>query len=148
MVVTVHGDLDIVSSPQLDEMQERLFQATLVKLKPSSTTSGWRRYWPRTNPAFHAWWRTGFTAIAVSLAVGRVLPVLAPHSTRWPYVVIGVGFGLYGIALIAYGTRRIAILNAEIGVPPQDRPALRSMAALAVVGVLLGIGTIVLILVQ
>ena len=64
-----------------------------------------------------AWWRTGFTAIAVSLAVGRVLPVLAPHSTRWPYVVIGVGFGLYGIALIAYGTRRIATLNAEIGVP-------------------------------
>jgi uncharacterized membrane protein YidH (DUF202 family) len=95
-----------------------------------------------------AWWRTGFTAIAVSLAVGRVLPVLAPHSTRWPYVVIGVGFGLYGIALIAYGTRRIATLNAEIGVPTQDRPALRAMAVLAVVGVLLGIGTIVLILVQ
>ena len=95
-----------------------------------------------------AWWRTGFTAIAVSLAVGRVLPVLAPHSTRWPYVVIGVGFGLYGIALIAYGTRRVATLNDEIGVPAQDRPALRSMAVLAVVGVLLGIGTIVLILVQ
>ncbi len=63
-----------------------------------------------------AWWRTGFTAIAVALAVGRVLPELAPHSTRWPYVVIGVGFGLYGIALIAYGTRRIAALDAEVGV--------------------------------
>jgi uncharacterized membrane protein YidH (DUF202 family) len=95
-----------------------------------------------------AWWRTGFTAIAVALAVGRVLPVLAPHSTRWPYVVIGVGFGLYGIALIAFGTRRIATLNAELGIPDQDRPALRSMTVLAVVGVLLGIGTVVLILVQ
>ncbi len=95
-----------------------------------------------------AWWRTGFTAIAVALAVGRVLPELAPHSTRWPYVVIGIGFGLYGIALIAFGTRRIATLNHELGVPAKDRPALRSMAVLAVVGVLLGIGTIVLILVQ
>jgi putative membrane protein len=95
-----------------------------------------------------AWWRTGFTAIAVALAVGRVLPVLAPHSTRWPYLVIGVGFGLYGIALIVFGTRRIATLNAEIGIPEQDRPALRSMGILAAVGVLLGIGTVVLILVQ
>jgi uncharacterized membrane protein YidH (DUF202 family) len=95
-----------------------------------------------------AWWRTGFTAIAVALALGRVLPVLAPHSTRWPYVVIGVGFGLYGIALIAFGTHRIATLNSDLGIPPRDRPALRSMTVLAVVGVLLGIGTVVLILVQ
>jgi len=95
-----------------------------------------------------AWWRTGFTAIAVALALGRVLPVLAPHSTRWPYVVIGVGFGLYGIALIAFGTRRIATLNAELGIPEQDRPVLRAMGILAAVGVLLGIGTVVLILIQ
>lgn len=95
-----------------------------------------------------AWWRTGFTAIAVALAVGRVVPELTPHSTRWPYVLIGIGFALYGIALIAFGTRRIGALNAEIGVAPQDRPALRSMAVLAVVGALLGIGTIVLIIVQ
>jgi uncharacterized membrane protein YidH (DUF202 family) len=94
-----------------------------------------------------AWWRTGFTAIAVALAVGRVLPELA-DSPRWPYVVIGVGFGLYGIALIAYGTRRIAMLDGEIGVSPLDRPAMRSMALLALVGVVLGVGSIVLILVQ
>jgi uncharacterized membrane protein YidH (DUF202 family) len=95
-----------------------------------------------------AWWRTGFTAIAVALAVGRVLPELATDSPRWPYVLIGVGFGLYGVALIAYGTRRVAALNREIGVPPQDRPALRSMGVLAAVGVVLGLGSIVLIVVQ
>jgi uncharacterized membrane protein YidH (DUF202 family) len=95
-----------------------------------------------------AWWRTGFTAIAVALAVGRVLPELAPHSTRWPYVVIGIGFGLYGIALIVFGTHRIATLDAELGIPERDRPALRSMGALAVIGVLLGLATIILILVQ
>jgi uncharacterized membrane protein YidH (DUF202 family) len=95
-----------------------------------------------------AWWRTGFTAIAVALAVGRVVPELTPHSTKWPYVVIGIGFAVYGIVLIAYGTRRIATLDLEIGLAPQDRPALRSMAALAIVGALLGIGTIALIVVQ
>jgi len=95
-----------------------------------------------------AWWRTGFTAIAVALALGRVVPALTPHSTRWPYVVIGCGFSLYGIALIVFGTRRIATLNAEIGASPQDRPALRVMGILAAVGVLLGIATVVLIVIQ
>jgi uncharacterized membrane protein YidH (DUF202 family) len=95
-----------------------------------------------------AWWRTGFTAIAVALAVGRVLPDLAHHSARWPYVVVGIGFALYGIALIGFGTRRIEALNHEIGVPAPDRPVMRSMVVLAVVGVVLGLATIVLILVQ
>jgi uncharacterized membrane protein YidH (DUF202 family) len=95
-----------------------------------------------------AWWRTGFTAIAVALAVGRVLPELAPHSARWPYVVVGLGFAVYGIALIAFGTRRIEKMNAEIGVPGPDRSAMRSMGVLAGVGVLLGFATIVLIIAQ
>lgn len=95
-----------------------------------------------------AWWRTGFTAIAVALAVGRVLPELAPHSTRWPYVVIGAGFGLYGIALLLVGTRRITALDAELGVVPAERPARRAVDVLAAVGVVLGIATIVLILTQ
>jgi uncharacterized membrane protein YidH (DUF202 family) len=95
-----------------------------------------------------AWWRTGFTAIAVALAVGRVLPDLAENATRWPYVVVGIGFDLYGIALIGYGTRRIGTLNHEIGVPAADRPAMRSIVALAAVGVLLGMATIALIITQ
>lgn len=95
-----------------------------------------------------AWWRTGFTAIAVALAVGRVLPELAGHSTRWPYVVLGIGFALYGIALIAFGTRRIEALDRELGVPERDRPVMRSMVGLAVVGVVLGIATIALIVAE
>ena len=53
-----------------------------------------------------AWWRTGLTALAVALGVGRLLPELAPHETRWPFVAIGVAFAVYGIALFLYGTRR------------------------------------------
>ena len=95
-----------------------------------------------------AWWRTGFTAIAVAIAVGRVLPALVHHAASWPYVVVGIGFALYGIALIGFGTRRIEALNREIGIPAPDRSVMRSMLVLAVVGVVLGLATIVLIVVR
>jgi putative membrane protein len=95
-----------------------------------------------------AWWRTGFTAIAVALAVGRLIPELTDRSTRWPYVLLGIAFALYGIVLIIFGTRRIEALNDELGVPAPARTAMRSMTVLAVLGVLLGIATIALILVQ
>jgi uncharacterized membrane protein YidH (DUF202 family) len=51
-----------------------------------------------------AWWRTGLAAIAVALGVGRVVPELDKSATRWPYVVAGVGFALWGILAIAYGS--------------------------------------------
>jgi uncharacterized membrane protein YidH (DUF202 family) len=95
-----------------------------------------------------AWWRTGFTALAVALGVGRVVPELSHNATRWPYVVLGIAFALYAIALIGFGTRRIAALDREIGVSPADRPAARAMSALAAVGVILGFATIALIIAQ
>lgn len=50
-----------------------------------------------------AWWRTGFAAVGFALAVGRLLPSVA-HLSRGPFVVIGVGWGLLGRALIALGS--------------------------------------------
>jgi uncharacterized membrane protein YidH (DUF202 family) len=95
-----------------------------------------------------AWWRTGFTAIAAALALGRVVPALVHNGTRWPYVVVGLGFALYGIALIVFGTRRIRGFNDQIGVAGPDRAQERPLLVLAAVGVLLGVATIVLIIVQ
>jgi putative membrane protein len=51
-----------------------------------------------------AWWRTGLTALAVALGVGRVVPELSGSAERWPYVIAGVGFAIWGIVAIAYGT--------------------------------------------
>ncbi len=95
-----------------------------------------------------AWWRTGFTAIAAALALGRVVPALIDNGTRWPYVVVGLGFALYGIVLIIFGTRRIHKLGLELGVAEPDRSSERQMLGLAAVGVALGVATIVLIIVQ
>lgn len=95
-----------------------------------------------------AWWRTGFTAIAAALALGRVVPALLHNGTRWPYVVVGLGFALYGIALIGFGTQRIRRLYKEIGVPEPDRRDERATLVLAGVGVALGVATIALIIAQ
>ena len=63
-----------------------------------------------------AWLRTGFTAFAVALGVGNVVPALT-DARRWPFVVVGSGFALLGIGLVAvghhrYGTRGDRILTA------------------------------------
>jgi putative membrane protein len=94
-----------------------------------------------------AWWRTGLTALAVALGVGRLLPELAPHQTRWPFVAIGVAFAVYGIALFLYGTRRSGERDASLLGGPGGSSD-RALLALTVAGVLLGIASMVLILTQ
>jgi putative membrane protein len=89
-----------------------------------------------------AWWRTGLTAIAVALAVGRLLPELAKHQTRWPYVLLGVGFALYGIAMFVLGTHRLGALGRR---PAGDD---RVLIGLMGSGVILGLGTLALIVAQ
>ncbi|HEV8450476.1 MAG TPA: DUF202 domain-containing protein, partial [Gaiellales bacterium] len=34
-----------------------------------------------------AWWRTGLTSLAVSLAAGKVVPQLSNAQRTWPYQV-------------------------------------------------------------
>jgi NhaP-type Na+/H+ or K+/H+ antiporter len=49
------------------------------------------------------------TAFAVSLGAGKLVPALT-DETRWPYVVVGAGFALLGVAFVAYGA---AVLPPE-----------------------------------
>ncbi|HEY0276922.1 MAG TPA: DUF202 domain-containing protein [Solirubrobacterales bacterium] len=86
-----------------------------------------------------AWWRTGLTAIAVALGVGRLLPELAPQVTRWPYAALGVGFALYGICLFVFGTRRLGAFGSLESA--EDRMLVGFMGA----GVILGLATLAVI---
>ena len=52
-----------------------------------------------------AWWRTGFAAIAVALAVGRLLPDIA-HLRRGPFVALGIGWVIVACGLLAAGSVR------------------------------------------
>jgi putative membrane protein len=94
-----------------------------------------------------AWWRTGLTALAVSLGAGKLIPALAP-GVQWPYTVVGIGFALVGLIFIGYASvrhRRVeqAISRGEFA-PPEER----LIAALAVVGVALALFVLAIVVTQ
>jgi len=87
-----------------------------------------------------AWWRTGLTAIAVSIGVGRVVPELS-GSVRWPYELVGAGYGLLGVALIVAAYVRVRGVEAALArdefAPVDDRLVLALTGLLAAVTVVL-----------
>jgi putative membrane protein len=95
-----------------------------------------------------AWWRTGLTAFAVAVAVSRIVPELADTKHRWPYVVAGVCFAVYGIAVIAYGSIRRRAVERSLLEGRFPDPLGPAQGALAVGGVVLGVITVVLVLLE
>jgi putative membrane protein len=77
-----------------------------------------------------AWWRTGLTALAVAVGVGRIAPEVDTGGEEWPYAVLGVAFSLYGVALFAFARSRTE----------------EAKRALGAVGVVLSVATALLIL--
>ncbi len=95
-----------------------------------------------------AWWRTGLTSLAVALAIGKLVPDIGHRSTQWPYTLVGLGFVLYGISLIAYGSARSkavddAAARGEFSPTPHG-----AFTVLALLGIALGLLTGVLLLVD
>jgi putative membrane protein len=94
-----------------------------------------------------AWWRTGLTAFAVSLGSGKLVPVLT-KQTRWPYVVVGVGFALLGVVFVAYGFVRQRMVERAVARGEYVRPDERLVGFITLVGILLGLGLLVIVVVQ
>jgi putative membrane protein len=105
-----------------------------------------RRTWLALERTQLAWWRTGLTALAVGIGVGRIVPELADKTNDWPYVALGVGFAIYGIALIAFGTVRDRHLSTELEAGRAHLAASRFESVMAIGGIVLGIATGLLIL--
>lgn len=95
-----------------------------------------------------AWWRTGLTALAVALAVGRVIPGLDHNSTQWPYDVAGICFALYGLAVIGYGSLRRGATERALAEGRFPDPPRHAHAALALSGVALAVLTILIIVIS
>jgi putative membrane protein len=93
-----------------------------------------------------AWWRTGLTALAVALGVGRVVPELSKTSSSWPYVVAGVGFALWGIFALGYGTANRNAMEKALRDGRFHEGAAWPLIALTASGVVLGLLTALLIL--
>lgn len=94
-----------------------------------------------------AWWRTGLTTFAISLAAGKLVPELS-SGAAWPFEALGVAFALVGLLFIAYAYLRQrqveeALVRGEYA-PFEARTAL----IFAALGSILGIATIVVVVVQ
>lgn len=94
-----------------------------------------------------AWWRSGLAAMAVALAVGRLLPTLLSASAS-PFAALGVGFALLALAFIVYGSLRHRHVDRGI-----EGGTFRSVDGWVVVSftvllVMLAVSTIVLISVE
>ena len=91
-----------------------------------------------------AWWRTGLTTIAVSLAAGKLVPDLSTGAA-WPFEAIGIAFGVVGVFMIAYAYLRQK--RVEEALERGEYSPFDSRAGLffTAVGVLLGVATICVI---
>jgi putative membrane protein len=94
-----------------------------------------------------AWWRTGLTALAVSLAAGRVVPTLS-HGTAWPYEVAGAGFAVLGVLCIANAYQREREIDRALEEGRFARLDRRTSAVLTTLGVALGVLTLALIVIH
>jgi inner membrane protein YidH len=92
-----------------------------------------------------AWWRTGLTALAVSIGVGRLVPALDDTTVGWPYTLLGVAFAFYGIALIWYGSLRGTAVTRAVSEGGFAQPSAAVLTALGVVGGMLGLATAVVV---
>jgi putative membrane protein len=115
-----------------------------VALEPQDAT---RRTHLANERTYLAWWRTGLTCLVVSVGAGKLVPSVS-HQTRWPYVILGVGFGVLGLLLIAYGLRRQRDVRDAIARGDFRHPDDRLLAALTAMGISLGALLIVLVVVQ
>jgi len=94
-----------------------------------------------------AWWRTGLTSIAVSLAAGRVVPQLS-HKTAWPYEIVGAGFAVLGVACIVNAYQREREIDRALREGRFATMDPRSTRILTAFGVVLGVLTLGLIVVN
>lgn len=95
-----------------------------------------------------SWWRTSLATLAVALGIGKVLPDLLDSGTAWPYLVVGVAWGLLAVALAVYGLVRQRELHKAIDadVIVSSHPLVVNV--MAITGILLIIASAALVFVR
>ena len=91
-----------------------------------------------------AWWRTGLTSIAVCIGLGRIVPGVT-HVTKWPYELVGAGYGVLGVAFMVLAQHRIRAVESALDRGEFARLDDRLMFMLLGAGAVLGVGAIVLV---
>lgn len=121
--------------------------ATVSGPRPDEPRDATRRTRLANERTYLAWWRTGLTTFAVSLAAGKLVPELS-SGAAWPYEAIGVAFALVGLLFIAYAYVRQKQVDEALTRGEYAAFGTHAGLLFAALGLLLGVGTIVVILVR
>ena len=96
---------------------------------------------------FLAWLRGGLTSIAVGVGAGAVVPDVA-SVTRWPFVTLGIGFGVFGILLMALGVMRQREVERALAEGRYAPLSGRTALVIASLGMALGLLSIVAVVIE
>ena len=94
-----------------------------------------------------AWLRTGFTALAVAVGVGKIVPGIT-DVTRLPFELIGAGFAVVGIVVVAYGVVRFRQVERALDAGQYARLDAGAAIALATVTGALGVAILAIVFVH
>jgi uncharacterized membrane protein YidH (DUF202 family) len=94
-----------------------------------------------------AWWRAGLAAFAVAIGVGRLVPALLDVSAS-PFVTLGVGFGVLGLAFVFTGARRDAEVKRQLASGRFQPLQGRVVWGFTVTLLVLGVATLVLLVLE
>jgi putative membrane protein len=114
---------------------------------PDEAADASRRTHLANERTFLAWWRSGLTALGVSLAVGRIIPEFG-HQTRWPYAALGAVYGVFGLCMVVYGTVRQREVEAAVRIGGYSWPQQRLVGAFTLLAAGIGLATVLLVLVD
>jgi putative membrane protein len=113
----------------------------MVPVVESGVEDATRRTKLANERTYLAWWRSGLTAFAVSVGVGKLVPGLSSGS-NWPYVVLGICFALLGLAFIGLGYVRFRAVNAALAAGSWSELSDRLAGWLAAAGIGLAVATL------
>jgi putative membrane protein len=94
-----------------------------------------------------AWWRTGLTAFAAAVGIGRIVPEVS-NVTKWPYELVGAGFGVLGLVFLVLGYARARAVEQALDRGQFASLGVRLPLALLIFGLALGVGATLVLFVH
>ena len=93
-----------------------------------------------------AWWRTGLTALAVCVGIGKLVPSVSHHASAWAYEAIGACFGVLGVAFLVVAHVRTRAIEKALDRGEFAPMGSRLSFVLVAAGALLGVALIAVVL--
>ncbi len=114
--------------------------------EPEATDAS-RRTYLAAERTYLAWFRSGLAALAVAIGVGRLLPDFT-SGARWPFTVLGIGFGILGLLFVWYGVARQRAVDRSLREGTLAPMSGTILLVLAAVGLALALATIALVIAE